>query len=33
MEVCTIFSVVYNAFAVEDILDIHQYLMKKNGVV
>ena len=27
------FSVDYNAIAVSDILDIHKYLMKKNGIV
>ena len=27
------FSVVYNAIAVDDILDIHNYLMKKNDIV
>ena len=27
------FSVDYNAIAVTDILDIHKYLMKKNGIV
>ena len=27
------FSTDYNAIAVSDILDIHKYLMKKNGVV
>ena len=27
------FSVYYSAIAVDDILDIHNYLMKKNGVV
>ena len=27
------FSVGYNAIAVDDILDIHKYLMKKNGIV
>ena len=27
------FSVDYNAIAVADILDIHKYLMKKNGIV
>ena len=26
------FSVDYDATAVDDILDIHKYLMKKNGV-
>ena len=26
------FSVDYNAIAVADVLDIHQYLMKKNGI-
>ena len=26
-------SVDYNAIAVADILDIHKYLMKKNGIV
>ena len=26
------FSVDYNAIAVADILDIHKYLMKKNGI-
>ena len=26
------FSVGYDAIAVADILDIHKYLMKKNGV-
>ena len=26
------FSVDYDAIAVADILDIHKYLMKKNGV-
>ena len=27
------FSVDYNAIAVADILDIHKYLMKNNGIV
>ena len=27
------FSVDYNAIAVGDILDVHKYLIKKNGVV
>ena len=27
------FSADYNAIAVSDILDIHKYLMKKNGIV
>ena len=27
------FSVDYDAFAVGEILDIHKYLMKKNGIV
>ena len=27
------FSIDYNAMAVADILDIHKYLMKKNGIV
>ena len=27
------FSVDYGAIAVDDILDIHKYLMKKNGIV
>ena len=27
------FSVVYDAIAVDDILDIHKYLMEKNGIV
>ena len=27
------FSVYYDAIAVEDILDIHKYLMKKNDIV
>ena len=27
------FSVDYNAIAVDDILDIHKYLMKKNNVI
>ena len=27
------FSVDYDAIAVDDILDIHKYLMKKNGIV
>ena len=27
------FSADYDAIAVEDILDIHKYLMKKNGKV
>ena len=27
------FSVDHNAIAVDDILDIHKYLMKKNGIV
>ena len=27
------FSVYYDAIAVDDILDIHSYLMKKNGIV
>ena len=27
------FSVDYDAIAVSDILDIHKYLMKKNGIV
>ena len=27
------FSTDYNAIAVSDILDIHQYLMKKNGII
>ena len=27
------FSVDYDAVAVDDILDIHKYLMKKNGIV
>ena len=27
------FSVCYDAVAVDDILDIHKYLMKKNDVV
>ena len=27
------FSVDYDAIAVADILDIHKYLMKKNGIV
>ena len=26
------FSVDYNTTAVDDILDIHKYLMKKNGI-
>ena len=26
------FSVEYDAIAVDDILDIHKYLMKKNGI-
>ena len=26
-------SVDYGAIAVDDILDIHKYLMKKNGVI
>ena len=27
------FSVDYDAIAVDDILDIHKYLMEKNGIV
>ena len=27
------FSVDYNAVVVDDILDIHKYLMKKNGII
>ena len=27
------YSVDYDAIAVDDILDIHKYLMKKNGIV
>ena len=27
------FSVDYDAIAVDDILDIHKYLMKRNGIV
>ena len=27
------FNVDYDAIAVDDILDIHRYLMKKNGIV
>ena len=27
------FSTYYNAIAVSNILDIHKYLMKKNGIV
>ena len=27
------FSVDFDAFAVDDILDIHKYLMKKNGII
>ena len=27
------FSVDYDAVAVNDILDIHKYLMKKNGII
>ena len=27
------FNVDYDAIAVDDILDIHKYLMKKNGIV
>ena len=27
------FGVDYNAIAIADILDIHKYLMKKNGMV
>ena len=27
------FSADYNAIAVSDILDIHKYLMEKNGIV
>ena len=27
------FSVDYDAIAVNDILDIHKYLMKKNGII
>ena len=27
------FSTDYNAIAVSDILDIHKYVMKKNGIV
>ena len=27
------FSLEYDAIAVDDILDIHNYLMKKNGIV
>ena len=27
------FSVDYNAIAVDDILDIHKYLMKKNNII
>ena len=27
------FSTDYNAIAVSDILDIHKYLMEKNGIV
>ena len=27
------FSIDYDAIAVNDILDIHKYLMKKNGIV
>ena len=27
------FSVDYGAIAVDEILDIHKYLMKKNGIV
>ena len=27
------FSVDYGAIAVDDILDIHKYLMKRNGIV
>ena len=27
------FSVDYNAITISDVLDIHEYLMKKNGIV
>ena len=27
------FGVDYDAFVVDDILDVHKYLMKKNGIV
>ena len=27
------FSVDYDAIAVDDILDIHKYLMKKHGII
>ena len=27
------FSIDYDAIAVNDILDIHKYLMKKNGII
>ena len=27
------FSVDYEAIAIDDILEIHKYLMKKNGIV
>ena len=27
------FSIDYNAIVVDDILDIHKYLMKKDGIV
>ena len=27
------FSVDYDAIEVDDILDIHKYLMKKNGII
>ena len=27
------FSVGYDAIEVDDILDIHKYLMKKNGII
>ena len=27
------FSVEYDAIAVDDLLDIHKYLMEKNGIV
>ena len=27
------FRVDYDAIAIDDILDIHKYLMKKNGIV
>ena len=27
------FSVEYGAIAIDDIVDVHKYLMKKNGIV